>query len=218
MGKLLDITGLRFGRLTALSYRRMGKRTYWDCVCDCGNRHAAETNLLRRGNIKSCGCWNKERSSIENRTHGETKTRLYRIWRAMIDRCERKKSAAYKNYGGRGIKVCERWREDFLAFKEDMGVPAKGLSIDRINNDGNYEPSNCRWADYKTQSLNKRSNVLYELNGRKMPMKMWAEEIGIPEITIRKRLQSGVPFAIAVSPKNLRYGSYLRSARQKLPV
>ncbi len=224
MPNIIDLTGKRFSRLVAISYERKGKRTFWLCRCDCGESHTVETYGLRRGNTKSCGCWNRERASKENRTHGESNTQLYRVYRTMIDRCEREKNRAYSGYGGRGIKVCKRWRESFEAFKIDMGPRPFRHTIERINNDGNYEPSNCKWATYKEQAANRRNHgghhgyVMHEHNGKRMPMKDWVAEVGVPEVTIRKRMRSGYPFSVAISSVNLRYGTEIQSRRRKSPA
>ena len=132
------------------------------------------------------------KSNIRRATHGMTNTRLYRIWQNMFDRCKNKNNPGYKNYGGRGIIVCERW-EKFHNFYFDMGDPPKGLTLERINNDGNYEPSNCKWATRKEQTNNARSNIVIEYNNQKLNLSQWAEKTGINYTTLYKRIKSNWP-------------------------
>ena len=156
----IDITGQRFGRLVVI--KRTGnlghkrKRPAWLCVCDCGNWITVYGESLR-GNTNSCGCFQRDQTSAANKKHGETAphTREYRAWQNMHTRCSNPNYKGYKNYGGRGITVCERWKayENFLA---DMGRCPIQLTLDRINNDDNYEPFNCRWATTKEQGDNQR--------------------------------------------------------------
>lgn len=157
MRNRLDITGHIFGRLTAIkSTGQIATSGYlWECQCTCGNTVTIAISTLRRGSTKSCGCLRKE-MGIENKTtHGMSKTREHNIWVKMVQRCTNPNDVGYKNYGGRGIQVCDRWHNSFEAFYADMG-PSNGLSIDRRDNDGNYEPGNCRWTNMSIQNLNKR--------------------------------------------------------------
>jgi hypothetical protein len=185
MGKpLIDRTGQRYERLTvtgrADNYRGNAQ---WHCLCDCGRRLVALGNDLARGKVKSCGCYNAERIV----KHGMARSPVYRVWQAMIQRCENPKCDAYENYGARGITVCDEWH-DFERFIADMGARPKGFSIDRIDNDQGYCKANCRWASTTQQLNNRRNNRMVELDGRKQTIAEWAEEKGIVWSVLRGRL------------------------------
>ena len=159
----MDIQGKTFGRLTVLGYSHNNKhgQSMWRCRCECGKEIVAAGLHLKSGHTKSCGCFRDDALDKTRTKHGLKKTRLYRIWSCMKARCFIEKSTNYHNYGGRGITVCDEWRHDFQAFY-DWAV-ANGysdeLSIDRIDVNGNYEPSNCRWATAKEQNQNTRRSV-----------------------------------------------------------
>lgn len=198
-----DLTGKRFGRLIVLSYAGRSatkeRRSRWNCKCDCGTAVTANAHDLRQGCTVSCGCLKRENARVANcnirngsRTRG-VKTPEYHSWIAMMTRCYNKHSLSWSNYGGRGIIVCERWHS-FAAFLQDMGKRKRPAdSIDRIDNDGNYCPENCRWASPKVQGRNKRFNRAITCNGETRLLCEWVELTGIKRTTIAARLKKGWP-------------------------
>lgn len=162
----LDLTGMIFGRLTVIGYSRTDKnrKAIWRCRCECGERPAVAAYKLTSGHTKSCGCLQREagdanlaKGHAENFIHGRVGTPTYKSWDAAKQRCFNRNDDHYPAYGGRGITMCERWRSSFLNFLADMGERPEGTTLDRYpDNDGNYEPGNCRWATMKQQSNNRR--------------------------------------------------------------
>lgn len=193
--KRLDLTGRRFGRLVALEVMIINKTTRWLCICDCGVTRIVWRCSLTNGTSKSCGCLAKELSSLRNSTHGMSGSRELSVWRDMMHRCKDLKN---KDYGGRGIAVCDRWMK-FENFFEDMGSRPKGTQIDRIDNDGNYEPSNCKWSTPKENSNNKRDNWLYTFNGETKTLAQWGRPLGLSRRLISGRLNNGWPFKKAIT-------------------
>lgn len=192
MGKIIDLTNKRFGKLVVLSlldYRNNNGSACWQCKCDCGTFKVANSNDLRKGNVSSCGCLRKKQLL----KHGESGTRLYNIWCDIKKRCYNTRCVAYKNYGGRGIKVGDKWLNDFVTFKEwsiDNGYNDK-LTLDRIDVDGDYEPSNCRWTTMKEQANNTRKNVYILYKGERKTIAQWSEITNIHPSTIQQRLRRG---------------------------
>lgn len=182
--KMMDMTGKRFGRLlvVGLERRRVGKRIriYWTCHCDCGETVSVESSNLRSLRTNSCGCLQRELSTIQATKHGQSRSALYHIWYGMIMRCTNPNDRAFKNYGGRGITVYPAWLSSFEAFARDMGPrPSPEYSIDRIDNDGNYEPENCRWATRRQQGRNRRGLIRVNYQGKTVCLKEAAEAAGI---------------------------------------
>ncbi len=190
---LIPMIGKKFGRLQVIA--EVGKTKWNDrlfrCKCSCGAFTEVAGYNLRKGHTQSCGCLQRERTGDANRTHGKFGSRVYSVWRQMIQRCHNPKTHRFEDYGGRGITVCDRWREDFRNFLFDMGEPPKGMSLERKDNNGPYSPENCRWASRKEQGDNKRNNVNLTFNGVTMTQADWSRATGLPVNTIRNRLLLG---------------------------
>jgi len=206
---ITDLTGKRFGRLTIVE-REASKTTpggrvlhFWKCVCDCGKFRVVRHNHLLSGATKSCRCLSNDSIRARAALHDNaTDKSEYGCWVAMNDRCRRQGHEAFARYGGRGISVCERWRESFEAFLEDMGPrPSPMHSIERKDNDGDYCPANCKWATKKEQGRNRFTNRIIEHNGESLCLSEWAERTGIGVTTIRERLRRGWSVARAIETK-----------------
>ena len=189
MPKFKDITGERYGRLVVkgLTGAKKYNKYLWLCECDCGNTTELIGRALQSGNTRSCGCLHLEAA----RTHGLTDTPEYRVWSSMFTRCYNEKSDNYKDYGARGVTVCDRWRESFENFLADMGPRPAGMSLDRIDVNGNYEPSNCRWATGVEQMNNTRNNRRVTANGVTKTLMQWCRERALPYDRVWHRLHSG---------------------------
>lgn len=177
-----DLTGQRFGRLTVLEFvPTEDNKSHWKCKCDCGKIITVCGYNIENENTTSCGCLKKETTSRMFKTHGFSKTRLYRIWTSMKKRCYNLKNSEYDNYGKRGIRMCSSWRDDFQVFYD--WAMANGyddsLTIDRIDVNKGYSSDNCRWADAKTQARNKRNNTMVEYRGETISLAEAAETSGI---------------------------------------
>lgn len=187
-----DITGQKFNSLTAVRWLRNTRYgAEWLCLCDCGTEREVRASNLRSGAVKSCGCKMRSRLRELRTTHGMSRTPEWNSWEAMLKRCRESAHKHFHRYGGRGISVCDRWLS-FENFYADMGPrPSPQHSIDRIDNDGNYEPANCRWATAVDQQNNRSTNIVLSLNGRSQSVALWARELGIPENTLRARVRHG---------------------------
>jgi hypothetical protein len=202
----LDIEGMTFGYLKALSQsgvKHYGKdkepRSIWSCKClSCGNIDTYIGSELTQGKVSHCGCMKE----YPNKTHGDSNSKYYFAWQSMISRCKNPNHMSYKNYGARGIDVCERWLK-YENFKEDMGDRPEGMSLDRIDNDGNYEPSNCKWSTRTEQCRNKRTNRNITLRGMTKTLSGWAEELGLEQSSLSERLEKW-DFNKAMTTHNLR--------------
>lgn len=204
----MDLTGQRFGKLTVVSdggYKPVGhnrRMVQWICRCDCGKETTVLAMNLRGGITKSCGCGRRDANlkrclrhgHARGRHRGERPSREFLVWMNIKDRCYRSSAEAYPWYGGRGIVMCERWRNSFEHFLSDMGLCPANSQIDRIDNDGNYAPDNCRWITHKENCRNKRGNVPIEFNGICFStIAEAAERYGITADTVKRRLKRGVP-------------------------
>ena len=190
--KKLNLTNDKFGRLTVISPGpKIGQKTSWICKCDCGNTKTVLTTNLTKGKTSSCGCLHNELLTIRNTTHNMRKTSLYEVWKSIKQRCFNPKSKGYVNYGGRGIIMCEIWKNNFESFYQwsiSNGYK-KGLTIDRIDNNGNYEPSNCRWVDRFIQNNNTRQAKLYTISGVTKTLSEWCNIYNVNRNTIKNRMQ-----------------------------
>lgn len=206
----LDLIGQKFGKLTvvekigSINIAAVGKKPnrqiHWNCICDCGGNKQVTSNKLKFGGVISCGCLYGSiysKSGIKRNKYGMSylRTKEYSTWVSIRRRCLNPSYNSYQNYGGRGIKVCERWMESFQNFLDDMGyAPSKNHSIDRFpDNDGHYEPGNCRWATMAAQSVNRRNNTFIEFGGERLTISQWSRRVGCSFGTLSTRLQRGKP-------------------------
>lgn len=209
-----SLVGKKYGRLKVISreknIRSESGRSHvmYMCQCDCGNYLVVKAENLRSGNTKSCGCYCKDRTKETSKKHGLTHTNLYHVWQGMKSRCMNKDNKAYKNYGGRGITVCDEWKDDFQTFYDwamNNGY-SDGLTIDRIENDKGYYSDNCRWVTNKEQQRNKRNNFIVSFHGEEVPLSVVSEKTGIDRDTLSSRIKSGmsVEEAILYKKKEIR--------------
>lgn len=197
----IDLTGKQFGMLTVLarSDKSNNGEVRWDCQCECGNIKDISGEALRYGMTHSCGCMHYEWVSSKVKKHGMSKTKLYNVWSEMKSRCYNPKDKSYPNYGARGIVVCDEWKNNPSAFfkwayengYDESKNPRTECSIDRIDNDGMYAPSNCRWVDINIQAYNKRRTIMIEYNGVIHTIKEWSDITGLKKTTIRDRYYRG---------------------------
>lgn len=195
-----DLTGQRFGMFTVIEFagtqprKPNGSYSIWKVRCDCSSEKVVRASSLLRGISTSCGCRRAETNAARFRRHGGSGTPLFRIWKNMISRCTNPRRDSFPLYGGRGIMVCDRWREDFAAFHQDMGGTYKpGLTLDRIDNDGPYSPNNCRWATRHEQARNKRNNRPIDTPIGRMLLCEAAERSGLKGYILDYRLKHKWP-------------------------
>lgn len=196
-----NLVGEKFGRLTVVSRaENRGKETMWNCACLCGNTVRVWAGALKSGNTTSCGCVHSEqlaKRNKENAIHSGSNERLFGIWTGMKTRCYNSHICNYKDYGGRGITVCEDWRNDYAAFRDwamangyDENALYGECTIDRIDNDKGYSPDNCRWVSMKEQSVNKRTAVIVEIDGEIKPLKEWCSIFKISYSCVMHRIHN----------------------------
>ena len=198
------LEGQVFGRLTVVErFRSRNGRVTWLCRCECGKLHEAVSNALTSGHTNSCGCWRKERNRSSSLKHGHSKrggglSATYQSWRGMCTRCTNPNAKSYKDYGGKGVGICVEWL-DFENFLADMGERPTGMTLDRRDASGNYEPGNCRWATKIEQQRNTTANSRVTFEGVTMTQAEWAIEKGIKQTTLSYRLRSGWSLMEALS-------------------
>lgn len=191
------IKGMKFGKLTAISpFKKRGTRgTFWRCQCECGNSATAYSSHLKYGYRNSCGC-----NIGGPKKHGRSHSVEYRTWSRMKERCYNPNNRRYRHYGGRGIEVCKRWKDSFTQFLLDMGMrPGPKYTLERIDNNGNYEPSNCKWADYYEQNNNRSLNRHVAMDDVQLTVSQASRLTGIPHATILSRLDAGYSDKEAIS-------------------
>ena len=188
-----NMLGLAFGKLSVVKEskkRSPGGSVCWECLCECGRLKVINGYLLRKGKTRSCGCLRL--GTIRYYKHGMSKTKEYRAWASMKNRCSNQKHKDYKNYGGRGLRVCDKWVNSFESFIKDMGMRPPGrYTIERIDNNKGYSPGNCKWATFKEQLNNTRRNKLISLEGKTKTLSAWCKDLELNYNTIRSRLRMG---------------------------
>jgi len=204
-----DLTGRIFGNWTVLNYAGLVKQKHakWNCVCKCGNRRPVFAQSLKSGASRGCGCTVSKMATQRLTKHGKSSSPVYKGWAAMKDRCFNPRNTHYAEYGGRGITVCDRWRYSFTNFLKDMGERKPGMTIERIDNDGNYEPGNCKWATRREQQRNRRACNYLNFNGETLCISEWADRTGLRHETIRSRLNRGWSIEKTLSTPRLSQGS-----------
>lgn len=192
MGKFVNIVGMRFGRLVVIRRidQKRGGSYLRECICDCGNTMLATPDYLKKGRTVSCGCYNRETVIKLSTTHGMSSSKIYAIWNGMVQRCTNQNSKAFNNYGGRGIKVCDRWML-FENFYDDMGDRPEGKTLERVDNDGDYSPENCIWATRKQQANNRRVCILLTYNGVTQNISQWAADLKLNAKMLYSRYKRG---------------------------
>lgn len=194
INRVHDLTGQKFGRLTVIGIdtTKETRKTYWLCQCDCGKISSHRSDGLLSGRIKSCGCYKSEQDAIrvsKNHKHKQSGTRLYRIWQGIKERCHNENSPDFKNWGARGIKVCDEWKNSFEAFYQlaiENGY-SENLTIDRIDNNNGYNPQNCKWSTSKEQSRNRRSNIDITIGNTTKTLTEWCEIFNLSYGTVNAR-------------------------------
>jgi len=190
LGKFKEYTGLVKGKLRVIGYAGRNKNGhYWDCSCDCGKELSVSAQALLSDKKDSCGCTTRAKIIAAATKHGRTSTTEWSIWHGIRKRCLCVTDQVYHRYGGRGIGLCQEWTDSFESFLRDMGPrPSMQHTVDRIDNDKGYSPENCRWALWKQQQRNRRTNHIWEYNGKRLCITEWAELTGVRKDTLRRRV------------------------------
>lgn len=196
MPRFINLEGQQFGRLLVKEQAEHIKgRTAWRCLCDCGTEYNAVSWTLLSGHTKSCGCWKRDNGVEQGKRrvkHGMTNSQAFTRWRSMISRCENPKNSSYARYGGRGITICSEWRNSFEQYLSDVGFPPfEGAQLDRIDNDGNYEPSNVRWSSPVDNANNRSCSFVITVDGVSRTLSQWARERSMNPDTLKARLVAG---------------------------
>jgi hypothetical protein len=191
-GKSINLTGQRFGRLTVLRFHKIdNRRTMWWCRCACGQHKSADAHSLKRGSTKSCGCFHRDSIRARATIHGRSGSREYSAWENAKARCFNPHCKDFKHYGGRGITMNRAWADDFSQFYRDLGACPPKLTLERIDNEGNYEKGNCRWATMADQRVNYRDNRFLTFRGERLTIAHWADRLGLGRDMIYWRLNHG---------------------------
>lgn len=190
--RAFDLTGKKFGRWTVIK-RAASKEgaSFWECVCNCGNKNSVSGRALVYGTSKSCGCWAIELATKHGHNPTANPSATYRVWRGIKARCNNPNVKIFKRYGGRGIKMCDRWKKSFANFLADMGERPAGLSIERKNNNGHYTPKNCKWATRTEQARNRRSSRFLIYKGERKTLAEWCELLNLSYANVSARLKLG---------------------------
>lgn len=193
--------GSKFWRLTVIEFRghRKNWKKVWRCRCECGNECNVQQGNLRNGHTRSCGCLLDQWATRRFTTHGYTRTPTYWSWRSMLARCYNPKCVGYARWGGRGIKVCDRWRSSFQNFFADLGERPPGTTLGRRRNNEDYSPDNCRWETREQQGNNTRRNVFMTYNGETLTASQWAKKAGVNYHTLWRRVKEGWPAEYVLS-------------------
>ena len=203
--KLIDLTNQKFGKLLVLEKAiTQNEKVMWKCLCDCGNIVFVKGVNLKNNRTKSCGCIKMEVLLKRNTKHSQRHTKLYEVWKTMKQRCYNPNNKSYKNYGGRGISICDEWKNNFMSFY-NWSIEnnyKEGLSIDRINVNGNYEPSNCRWTTRVVQQNNTRVNKYFTINNETKTLADWCRIYNVNYTTTYTRLEKGLSIIDALTMKS----------------
>lgn len=213
-----NLNGQRFGKLLVIGDSvKQGRRKFYPCLCDCGRETLVRDDALTSGGTKSCGCSRSYHQGKTSDNRYERRGRLYHVWYGMKRRCENPKDTSYHRYGGRGITVCEEWSNSYEAFVDwamesgyDPNSKHKECTLDRIDNNGNYEPSNCRWANMTVQSNNRRSSVLITYQGETLTVAEWAKKVGLNHGALLNRINQGWDIEVALTTPSTKGNRWLK--------